>query len=482
VAFVSQPGTARTGTCLRICFTVLALYFFVSVSVFAADEDTDAATVERQLEAEREVAGLVEEAEARKAVEGLERVEYADVLDDPDNLMLNFKYAKQQIADGNLLGASGTLERILMVNADLHAVRLYYALTLYRLENLSESERELNLLLSLDIPDDLRERIETNLAKIRRRRQTLRFTLRQNIGYGIDDNQNAASSSKTSVASDVATGLEGTSRRRRDTNFLIVNTLDVNYKPGFQEGHEVFGSVSHFIQEQTQLDTLDLQSFRGEIGGVLKSNYFDTTPSVYLSHLFLSRESFLRTQGASVTIERDFERGWSGESTISLERQDYMNISDNTSGQERKGPQFEWDIAAHYLIRPNMRMSAKMGYTYKNAEERSNTTDTIAFKLTHLWLLGHGQFLVQSVDTEFEYHNEPDFAVAATSRKDKTLRYKITYSAPLTFLKIGNYLPKPAKDINVALTYEFYRASSSITNFTYRNHKVQALFTKVWKF
>jgi len=45
-------------------------------------------------------------------------------LEDPDNIMLNFRYAQTQIKNNNLLGAAGTLERILLVNPNLSKVRL----------------------------------------------------------------------------------------------------------------------------------------------------------------------------------------------------------------------------------------------------------------------------------------------------------------------------------------------------------------------
>jgi hypothetical protein len=470
---------------VRYKFVLLFLFccsFVASTLAVAEDEDRDSEVAERQLAAEEEVAGLIEEAEAREIIEDLERIEYEDILKDPDNPSLNFRYAKQQLADNEILSASGTLERILMVNPEFHAVRLFYAIVLNRLGALQESERELEFLLTLEIPDSLRSQIDENLKKIKRGQRSLKFTLRQSLGYGIDDNKNAAPSSKTTLSSDVASGISGTSRRRRDTHLLIVNGLSASYDPGFQAGHELHGSFTHFLQEQTQVDNLDVQSFRGKLWATYKGRLANVRPKVYLSHLFLSRETFLRTQGFGIAFDRQFGTKWSGSSSFTLERQNYLNFNENTSGAERQGPQAKMDVTANYLLTPTMRVSATAGYTYKNAEERFNASDTLFFNASHYWLLGKGQFLIQSVDIDFEYYNEPEFAVSATTRRDKTLRYRVTYGAPLTFLKVGELLPKPIQDMTVSLTYEFYRASSSITNFTYRNHRIQAILSKVWEF
>ena len=45
-------------------------------------------------------------------------VSYQDVLADPDNLELNLRFARTQVAQGNVRGAAATLERILLIDPD----------------------------------------------------------------------------------------------------------------------------------------------------------------------------------------------------------------------------------------------------------------------------------------------------------------------------------------------------------------------------
>lgn len=52
------------------------------------------------------------------------------VLKDPGTLDLACRYAQTQIRKGDLLGASPTLERILLVRPDLPRVRVLYAVVL----------------------------------------------------------------------------------------------------------------------------------------------------------------------------------------------------------------------------------------------------------------------------------------------------------------------------------------------------------------
>ena len=87
--------------------------------------------------------------------------------------------------------------------------------------------------------------------------------------------------------------------------------------------------------------------------------------------------------------------------------------------------------------------------------------------------------LVQSVEPGFDYYEAADPSVQSLHRRDKSLRYRIIYGVPLKVLKI---VPKPLQDVTVAVTYEFFRSLSTITNYTYNNQKVQVLLIKTIEF
>lgn len=470
-------------------FAVLALLLplvFFGTPAWAVDSDRDVAVAERGVSAEELAAQLKTAAEEQRLVEG-KRVIYEEVLQDPDNIELNTRYARQQIADNDLLGASGTLERILMINPELAAVRFLYAVVLYRLDNLKEAERELGLLLKeKELPGTLRGEVEQQLKKIRLRRRATHYTIRQTVGYGIDGNRNAAPNSKTNLVNDLPTALSGTDLRRRDTNFMTVQRASVTHDLGFQAGHEVFGEFTYFLQEQTQADNLDLQSFGGKVGGTFKNESVNLTPTLFLSHLFLSRESFLRTQGFNLAADRALGDRWSVSAATNVERQNYMNIADNTTGAQRKGPEVKQDLSVSYLLTSTMKLSSGIGYTYKQAEEQHYAYTGLNLNGSFLWLLGKGQYLVQSIETDFDFYDEPDFSRTSEHRKDKSLRLRTTYGVPLSLFQIKKILPKYLDevlgDMILGATYEFYRAMSNITNYTYNNHKFQGTLSKTWSF
>ncbi len=447
--------------------------------VLHADEIKD----ESQAAQREKRAGDVSAEAARKALEnrvleGFKKVTFEDILKDPDSIDLNFRYAKVQVQENDILGAAGTLERILMIRPDLAQIRLFYAIVLFRLDNLTEAERELNTLKTLKMPDTLREEVNLYVKNIRQRRQRTRLSLRDSTGFQIDTNRNAAPSSKRRLAAEVPAGSEGSDRRRGDNSFLNILSVDLVHDLGFQAGHEINASFTHFLQEQGRVDSLDLQSFQYGVGGTYKSQWFHLSPSFYASNVFLSDESFLRTQGGLFEVTREFKRRFDVFSNCKIERQDFSGISENTTAHQRSGTYGELELGGGIKLTPSMRWSNSFVYGDKHAKEELNAYNRFAVKGTHTWLLGRGQFLLNSIELGIDKYDEVDTSVAGRIRRDKTMRYRATYGLPLELLLLNKTLPRPLRDITLTFSYEYYRDLSSITNYSYTNHKYQGLITK----
>ncbi|MDP3919749.1 MAG: porin family protein [Candidatus Omnitrophota bacterium] len=447
-----------------------------------AQEEKDVGVVTQQLASERQVQQVAATAKKSQSLEKFEKITFEDVLKDPDNIDLNFRYAQQQIVDNNLLGAASTLERILIVNKDLPKARLFYAIVLFRLDNMNEAERELNLLDNVEMPDSLREEVKAFREKIQLRQKKVRIAIRETVGYQIDDNRNAAPSSKKRLFGNAPLDLTGTNKKRRDTSFINVTSVDMVRDLGFQAGHELFTNLTYFLQEQTMADDLDLSAHSYTVGFNLKHPLLNLSPSFTGSHMFLSRESFLRSQAFNLSAHRNFKGKLDVVSAFKIERQDYLPVTEAITVTQRNGDEKQWTLDAAYSLTPTTRISGGIGYANKHAKEDINAYERLSMRTAHTWLVGKGQFLINSLDVGFDNYDEIDTAIAGRRRRDKTLRYRMTYGAPVTFLLVGKLLPRPLKDITVTVTYEYYRSLSNITNFTYRNNKFQLLLLKKWEF
>ena len=463
---------------------VLAFFLIAFKPVsFAEDITNEVGTLRRETRAEKQSAKASENAKGVAFREQYKTgVTYQDILKDPDNVDLNIRYAKDQIARDEYHEAAATLERVLLIRPNLADVRILYAAVLYRSSNWDGALKEIGILRGMTLTSKIKAEADYYEKNIKLKKKRTHFNLRESVGWGYDTNRNAAPHSKSQLVNDIMTANPASDRRRADTNFLNVTDVNVTHDLGFKEGHSVFGAFTYYLQNQTNVNSLDLGSFQYEFGGTYKNKYVNFTPSFVASNIYLSSQSFLRTQGGNFLFDHDFTKKLNGFFNFRAERQDYMNISENNTTTDRKGPEFDYAWGASYWLLPTMKWASSLGFGDKYAKQDYNASDRFSINNTHTWFLKKQQFLINTVNFYFDDYESPEFSVSGRHRHDKTLRYRITYGAPLTTLLIGKVLPKPFKDILFTATYEYYHALSNITNYTYGDNKFQCLLSKRWEF
>ena len=186
-------------------------------------------------------------------------ITYADILANPDDIVLNFRWAKAQLARGEVRGASATLERILVLDPDLAPVRLYYAIVLYRLDSLDEAHAQFDRLRQMDISPEVATNIDSYVDAIERRRQRLRQALTVTLGSQVDSNRNSAPNDKQQLVTGTLTNITASGDKpQNDIAYIGALRYDISYDLGYQEGHEVFASVTGYGSDQVRLDSLDL--------------------------------------------------------------------------------------------------------------------------------------------------------------------------------------------------------------------------------
>ncbi len=453
---------------------------FFAAPVFSQNE-YESEVPSRETEAQAKARKTAAQARQRVPFEG-KQVTYEQVLADPDNIGLNFDYAKIQIVRGDVKGSAATLERLLLVNPMLEKVRLLYGVVLFRLDNLEEAERMLDSVREMKITDSLRGEVDNYLRQIHLRRKRTRWTASVTAGFEFDSNRNAASSSKQRLVADAPTGL-GSSSRKRDTSFLGIQSFKVSHDLGTQAGHQLFASFDHFLQEQTVVNSLDLESFSGEAGGSFKIGPAVFTPSAEIGNIRLSRETFLRTQGGALRLDRRVNEKWVLFCNGRWVREDYTGISENSAAPQRRGHRATMELGTNYVLNPAMRIDVSGSLITKYAKAAYYEYDGYVAQAGHTWLPGKGQFLTNSFSYEMDAYDDPDFAISARTRRDEKYRYRLTYGAPVSFFIGKKILPKfILDDLTATVIYEQFRAISNVQNYTYTNSKAVVLLTKTVEF
>lgn len=71
---------------------------------------------------------------------------FEQVLSAPDDVELNYDYARSEADAGNLLNAAAAMERVLDASPGWDEARLYYAVLLFRLDDIQSARGQLRLL------------------------------------------------------------------------------------------------------------------------------------------------------------------------------------------------------------------------------------------------------------------------------------------------------------------------------------------------
>lgn len=426
------------------------------------------AAIEAQDKAERASA----EARESEVSAGSEGVTYEDVLADPDNIDLNYKYAKAMIAVNNLRQAAATLERILMVNPALPRVRLTYAVVLYRLDNLPEAQRELEALQGLPMPASLKAEIEEYIERIRSSRRLTNIKGRLGIGWQYDNNRNAAPESGTRLFFGTPLRLV-TGTKENDTSLIFNASVGLTRDLQMQGGHDLFANIGYYRAEQTHTNNLDLQAYTWDFGGNIKSGRYGTfTPRVKFGYISIEENTYLRTRGVDFGWARPVNSRLSLFGGFGTEFHEFINNPTVTVADERTGQQTNVRLGLHYLITPRQRLTLQFKHTDKDARQRFNAYRREGFSGSHALVLPKGMFWLSSLSFDRDKYIEAETAVDATlERRDIGSRIGFTLGVPL------DIIATPLKDLLWTANWNYFHSTSNIVNYEYDNHTFNTTIT-----
>ncbi|MBI4678571.1 MAG: tetratricopeptide repeat protein [Elusimicrobia bacterium] len=463
--------------------TILIPLLSVTTFLFAADpprptgaEEAVGRETPTRIDSQAKTRKTADEALARKAVEGAP-VTYQQVLADPDNVDLNYRYAQSQIRSGDVRGAAATLERILMVDPSLHRVRLLYALVLFRLDNLSEAGRELDALTGLALPANLRAELDDLKSLITKRRRSTHVDVLVGFGFDYDSNISATPASEQMLFANQFIDITPKNPETADTAMIGLGNVRVTHDPGTQNGHEVFGGLGWYRAEQTLQDRLDLQVFSFDMGTALKFGRNTITPKVNWDQVYLSEETFLERPAIGMKFERAFTERLSADFEARIADDRYSKTSEIPRAEERSGHQWDLVWGVGWVATPVMRIRGGYTLTGKAVNDerfRYNAYDRHSLNASLSYLLGKGMFALVSGAMNIDRYDHRDPMIGIKYRDDITFRSRLTFGAPLGFIH------KYFKDFVFTQSYEYYRAESDITNYAYDNNKLSSLVTYKW--
>ncbi|WP_419907636.1 hypothetical protein [Hoeflea sp.] len=394
---------------------------------------------------------------------GAQDVSYQDILNNPDDLELNYLYAQQQVIKGDLEQAAAALERLLLLQPNWDNARLFYALVLYRLDDMAGAKRELTLLTDRPLSASQKREVNRYLALASAQSKSTRLTGRIAVGTRVDSNPDLTTSSDVDL-----NGTPLDTNTRVDGAFTAGTMLRLESDLPGGAGNFGFVQLNSNLNEQFSVDEADYITARVRAGASLFYEDLQITPYGVAQILALGGQVYRTDYGggarAKYTISPQVSVFVGGEGVF----QNYEVVSDDSVGSARNGPLAT--AIAGVTVRPSERnrITARVSGYFKDARNDSYSYDAIEIALNSLWLLGQGQYVLASASYRVQDYDQPDPNYSATvTREDQLFKARLAYGLPLDVM-LENLNITPAEvtsNVNFQVGVNYLNQDSNIPNF-----------------
>lgn len=358
-------------------------------------------------------------------------VTYDQVLENPDDLMLSYRFALKQIQDGDLLGASATLDRLILLVPEEPNIRALRAIVLYRLGNLREAKDEFEQLLPLELDPKLKSNIERYAAAIDQQSKRTRVNLLLSLGYQFDSNR--AGGNKVDRVRTVVGPFElnNAAPTEDDHSLQALARLSIEHDLPGQDRHMLFANATIYDGDQFDLDDFDTQSVGAQAGIRLEIGQIFVTPNITYNHLWLGEESYLDIFQGEARYDWRVNDPINLFGALALADYDYHVTDNYPSADDQSGLDASARIGLDWYLGSDHRLTFAYAHRRFDAHVEFESFDGDRLNVDHVWLIGSGIFLITNLSAEWDRYDELDPLFVGDDREDVIYRARMTLGVPV---------------------------------------------------
>ena len=323
-------------------------------------------------------------------------VTYMQILQNPNDLDLNLKYAQQQGKMGNFKQTISTLERLNMLYPDNTEIKLYLLSVLVQVDSPEKANTiiaEMKLRKDLS-PEDLEtlQEIETELKD--REPGLWTFAADLSMGSVFSDNVNSVSKSRLKKDSDSTVAFNSPKHDR-----TLSGGIGLSASRPVGEESSVLINLSHTSSEQYQETDDDYQSY-----------------------------------GLTFALDTIFA-GQSVSPYLMLSKSDYQTDADSVS--------FMYGAGSFFTI--GERNTISYGYAFSDSKGNNNSSDTTADEtnsIGHSYTLAHDFILTEIISTNISLgYSDSDAKVdAGNDYETYDVGFGLNFAFPWAYIAVTNSL------------------------------------------
>ena len=400
-------------------------------------------------------------------------VTYMQILQNPNDLDLNLKYAQQQGKMGNFKQTISTLERLNMLYPDNTEIKLYLLSVLVQVDSPEKANTiiaEMKLRRDLS-PEDLEtlQEIETELKD--REPGLWTFAVDLSMGSVFSDNVNSVSKSRLKKDSDDTVAFNSPKHDR-----TLSGGIGLSASRPVGEESSVLINLSHTSSEQYQETDDDYQSYG--LTFALDTIFAGQSVSPYL---MLSKSdyqtdadsvSFMYGAGSFFTIG---ERNTISYGYAFSDSKGNNNSSDTTA-DETNSIGHSYTLAHDFILTEIISTNISLGYSDSDAKvDAGNDYETydVGFGLNFAFPWA---YIAVTNSLSFNDYKKADSSVDSTK-----LRSDVTNTFDIMLTKaIGDFFPAidPNRSFFINLSYEKVISEANIMNYDYISDSFSLSFAR----
>ena len=378
------------------------------------------------------------------------RALFEEVIRDPSNLDLTYRYAQEATKAGDYEAAVTAYERLLLFNPDLPRIKAELGLLYYRLGSYDISREYLEQALSEgNPPPETRQRVEKVLSQIEEALSPHRFGGSIAFGARYQTNGNFGPDDDILVL-DTLVNPNGDTQAQDDLNFFAAINGRYAYDLGNDAGDYLFARGALYLSRQIEATELDVEHFRLKFGPGFRlyppeNGALLVEPHARLTYVRLDNESFNYAYGAGLDIRFQAFEDITLFSESFYEAREYSVTGERPNADTQDGSAVRFVNGATYAINEDVfvRGEAVLGEVYADADSESykefGAGVTVGYRIESP-LLGSETFdfavspwnLSLSGRYSNRNYDQANPIVSSTAREDNEFRVDGTVAVPVS--------------------------------------------------
>tara|TARA_B100000242_G_C43031554_1_gene480611 strand:- start:293 stop:1597 length:1305 start_codon:yes stop_codon:yes gene_type:complete len=411
------------------------------------------------------------------AIASEKNITYMQILQKPNDLDLNLKYAQQQGKMGNFKQTISTLERLTMLYPDNVEIKLYLLSVLVQVDSPEKANsiiEEMKLRRDLD-PEDLETLIEIEEELKDREPGLWNITADISMGGVFNNNVNSVSKNRLKEESDEVTNFNSAMFDR-----TLSGGVGLSATRPIGEESTLLINASHSLSEQYQETDDDYQSygFTFALDTVLGNQSISPYLMLSKSDYQTDADSFSKMYGVggffSVGERNSFSYGYA----YSNSKGNHNDTDDTAMETNAVGHSFT--LGHDFILTEIISTNLSLGYSDTDARvDAGNDYETydVSFGLNFAFPWA---YIAISNSVSFNDYKKEDTTVSSNKlRSDYTNTFDIMFTKA-----IGDFLPiiDPNRSLFINLSYEKLFSEGNMLNYDYIADSVSMSFSKSFRF